>query len=591
MNQNSKTLRIAFGAALIGLALSRLSLAQESDASKKRPDIRKLSQHFVDAKSSEPWHFAPKSNIEEVSLSEHRGLVTIREAGKGQDIKGLLKSPIRLDEYPAPWEFHLGILQNHLGQKGLSEKQINYAIGLNLAVTFSDPKTWPKDRSKPPADLKSLQLFVVHLGSIGENYRLGIPAVRRTPLNMGDHSPEVYMFYGRGDLAPSIIGNWKFGYSWVGPDPNEAGTWSKRGGPADMMIRFRVSMLSPTSLQIGAGYGDHPGWRMRTVDVSKFGPITGIWEIGPIVSLDRWIPDVLASDLKLNETPVWLKSFENRQKVLGKSNSTKTTLADLKKSFQVQPPDPRFAYYIDYATFHANGPADIDQLSDEFNYPGFLADRKFYVEGNGICETHSNPGHMTVTLFGHNSSWAMCPILRAGSVDFSVRKPPFEIETSFIAPGEDSAWNLWWNVGMFDSKDKFHQWQPGLKFIPGKGVRFFDLFNVEPDQISRSKELDLKFEPQFPKLSPGGKPIGMLIQIPDKDHLRIGFRADAKAPWKFSSTFDAGKAFGGIARFSYPCLVSFTGRGVGYKGWGSGNWPNFQKFRIDYIRFRYGLTK
>ncbi|GIT28600.1 MAG: hypothetical protein Ct9H300mP1_06460 [Planctomycetaceae bacterium] len=110
-----------------------------------------------------------------VSLSEHRGLVTLREAGKGQDIKGLLKSPLRLDDYPAPWEFHLGILQNHLGQKGLSEKQINYAIGLNLAVTFSDPKTWPKDRSKPPADLKSLQLFVVHLGSIGENYPGGNP--------------------------------------------------------------------------------------------------------------------------------------------------------------------------------------------------------------------------------------------------------------------------------------------------------------------------------------------------------------------------------------------------------------------------------
>lgn len=336
MNRKSKTLRIAFGAILVGLALSRLSLAQEGEASKKRPDIRKLSQHFVDAKSSEPWHFEPKSNIEEVSLSEHRGLVTIRESGKGQDIKGLLKSPIRLDEYPAPWEFHLGILQNHLGQKGLSEKQINYAIGLNLAVTFSDPKTWPKDRSKPPSDLKSLQLFVVHLGSIGENYRLGIPAVRRTPLNMGDHSPEVYMFYGRGDLAPSVNGNWKFGYSWVGPDPNEAGTWSKRGGPADTMIRFRVSLLSPMSLQIGAGYGNHPG---------------------------------------------------------------------------------------------------------------------------------------------------------------------------------------------------------------------------------------------------------------DTDHLRIGFRSGVKAPWQFSSTFDAGKAFGGIARFSCPCLVSFTGRGVGYKGWGSGNWPNFQKFQIDYVRFRYGLTK
>ena len=557
----------------------------------QRPDIRKLSQHFIDARDSSPWHFAPAGNIKDVSLSEHRGLVTLREAGKGQDIKGLLKSPLRLDDYPAPWEFHLGILQNHLGQKGLSEKQINYAIGLNLAVTFSDPKTWPKDRTKPPADLKSLQLFVVHLGSIGENYRLGIPAVRRTPLNMGDHSPEVYMFYGRGDLAPNLNGNWKFPYSWVGPDPSDAGTWSKRGGPADTIIRFRVSLRSPTSLQIGAGYGDHPGWRMRNVDVSKFGAITGIWEIGPIISLDKWIPSVLAKDLKLNETPVWLEAFRKRQKVLGKGAADKPTLDAIKKSLQVEPPDPRFGYYIDYATFHANGPADIDQLSDEFNIPGFLADRKFYVEGNGICETHSNPGHMTVTLFGHNSSWAMCPILRAGAVDFSVRKPPFEIETSFIAPGAAAAWNLWWNVGMFDKAKKFHQWQPGLKFIPGKGVRFFDLFNVEPAQVSRNRELNLQFAAGFPKLPAGGKPIGMLIQIPDKDHLRIGFRTDARSPWVFSESFDAGRAFGGIAKFSYPCLVAFTGRGVGGKGWGSGNYPGFQKFQIDYVRFRYGLTK
>ncbi len=310
--------------------------------SQVRPDIRKLSQHFINEKDTGPWQFVPRENIKEVSLSEHRGLVTIRENSKGKDIKGLLKSPISLAEYPAPWEFHLGILQNHLAQKGLSEKQINYAIGLNLAVTFSDPKTWPKDRTKPPADIKSLQLFVVHLGSIGENYRLGIPAVRRTPLNMGDHSPEVYMFYGRGDLAPKLNGNWNFSYSWVGPDPTDAGTWSKRGGPADTAIRFRVSLLSPTSLQVGAGYGNHPGWRMRNVDVSKFGRITGIWEIGPIVSLDHWIPKVLAKDLKLNETPVWLKSFRNRQKVLGKSDDAKGTLNAIEKSFEVESPDPRF---------------------------------------------------------------------------------------------------------------------------------------------------------------------------------------------------------------------------------------------------------
>lgn len=277
--------------------------------------------------------------------------------------------------------------------------------------------------------------------------------------------------------------------------------------------------------------------------------------------------------------------------MLGKSDQAKGTLNAIDRSFAVEPPDPKFAYYIDYATFHANGSGNIDHLSDEFNIPGFLADQKFYVEGNGICETHSNPGHMAVTLFGHNSSWAMCPILRSGGVDFSVRKPPFEIETSFVGPGDDSAWNLWWNVGVFDHQDKFHPWQPGLKFIPGKGVRFFDVFNVEPDQISRNTKLALKFESGFPKLPTGQMPIGMLIQVPDANHLRIGFRTDEKSPWVFSSTFDAGKAFGDMAKFAYPCLFSFTGRGVGGKGWGSGNYPGYQKFKIDYLRFRYGLTK
>ena len=350
-----------------------------------------------------------------------------------------------------------------------------------------------------------------------------------------------------------------------------------------------MSLISETTLEVGVGYGDHPGWRMRTVDVSEFGNITGIWEIGPIVSLDRWIPDVLATELSLDEPPVWLQSFRKRQRVL--NSATEATQDPMEELFQIDPPDTRFAYYIDYAVFHANGPDDIEHLSDDFNVPGFLADQKYYVEGNGICETHSHPGHMTVTLLGHNSSWAMCPILRDSGIDFSVRKPPFEIETSFIGPGDDAPWNLWWNVGVFDQDETFHQWQPGLKFIPAQGVQFFDLFNVEPDQVSRNESFGLEFDSEFPELPPGGEPIGMLIQVPDEYRLRIGFRADAASPWVFSSTFDARSTLGRITKFGYPCLVSFQGRGVGGKGWGTGNYPNYQKFRIDYIHFRYGLTE
>src|SRR5207247_2279076 len=130
--------------------------------------IRKLSQHFTNPNGDlTPWIFVPQDNIKSLSTSENPGMLTIREAGRGKDIKGILKDPIRIDEYPLPWEFHLGLVQNYLAVKGLSEKQINYATGLNLAVTFSDPSKWPKNRTELPPDSHFIQLFVVHLGSVG----------------------------------------------------------------------------------------------------------------------------------------------------------------------------------------------------------------------------------------------------------------------------------------------------------------------------------------------------------------------------------------------------------------------------------------
>src|SRR5690242_17976640 len=96
-------------------------------------DIRRLSQHFLKGTTdTAPWRFVPEANIESLSLTEHPGVVTIWEAGKGQDIKGILNDPIRIDEYPLPWEYHLGLVQNYQAMKGISENQINYAIGLNL---------------------------------------------------------------------------------------------------------------------------------------------------------------------------------------------------------------------------------------------------------------------------------------------------------------------------------------------------------------------------------------------------------------------------------------------------------------------------
>ena len=83
---------MTFRASICGLSIAGLILASNGVTqaqAKKQLDIRKLSQHFIDEKDSGPWQFSPSNNIKETSLTEHRGLVTIREAGQGQDIKGL----------------------------------------------------------------------------------------------------------------------------------------------------------------------------------------------------------------------------------------------------------------------------------------------------------------------------------------------------------------------------------------------------------------------------------------------------------------------------------------------------------------------
>src|SRR5689334_15278248 len=68
-------------------------------------DIRALSQHFnKPGQAIDPWIFIPRENIKEFSTEEHPGLATIYEAGKGRDIKGLLRDPIPIGTYPLPWE-------------------------------------------------------------------------------------------------------------------------------------------------------------------------------------------------------------------------------------------------------------------------------------------------------------------------------------------------------------------------------------------------------------------------------------------------------------------------------------------------------
>jgi hypothetical protein len=553
-------------------------------------NISSLSQHFTEPNNISPWMFVPKDNIRAIDTTEHPGLLTIWEAGKGKDIKGILKDPIKIDDYPLPWEFQLQFAQNEQAFKAATsdkDRQLNYAIGLNLAITFSDPSTWPKDRTQMPPDTHSLQLFVVHLGNYGEMYRTGLPQIRNSPLNYYDPSPETYLVYERGDLAPALAGNWQIPFIWTGyqpPKPGQLGSaagwsWLADQGPASFYVRFRARMISATQLEIGFGYGLGVGWRMRPIDVSKFGKITGIWQIGPIVALDHWIPDKLAPELGIHPPPA------------------------------VQLPDPSYEYFVDYATFYGNGPQNLQDLSVDYDIPGYEGtDQKWFQEGNAIAETLTHPGYLTVTLMGMNGAWGMAPMLSAdmpgglGYVDLTKFKPPWEVEASFIAPGKTTPWNLFLFFTLFDKKGVGHLWTPGLENFPGLGVKYINYFiNPKTEGAGFSNEADfnkefniegqhninVRFEKELPQSILTHKPVFMLVQLLDQHQVRVGFKAHKADPWIFSKPFDTTNLFGPIAKIQLPEFMSKQGD-QWEKGWGAGNYPYFQQFLIRYVHFRYG---
>ena len=263
---------------LLIIVLAQLGLRRSTAAER---EISGFDQHFNRPGANvNPWVFVPQENIKEFSTEEHPGLATIYEAGRGQDIKGILKDPIRIGAYRLPWEFQTSFVQSFNLTAGVGAKtQVNSAIGLNVVVTTSDPADWPADRNKRPPKSHEFQLLVVHLGCTGEA-GVGLPQFSSEP------HPETYLVWGRGDLGRTVMGNWGIPYVWIGDG-------AKYAGPASPQLFFRCVLHSPTRLSVGIKFDASHGWNMREIDCSEYGPITGIWEIGPVISADRWIPDVL----------------------------------------------------------------------------------------------------------------------------------------------------------------------------------------------------------------------------------------------------------------------------------------------------------
>ena len=131
---------------------------------------------------------------------------------------------------------------------------------------------------------------------------------------------------------------------------------------------------------------------MRTIDCSEYGPITGVWEIGPIISADRWIPDVLCRNLPQVKGPHPL--------MLGGGNAaayTQTMTPVIAP--KPEPPNPGYEYYVDYCVFFGLEPRPFEKFSDEFNILGYLGQWQVQ-EQCTLMDTHSHPGHLMLKLLG-----------------------------------------------------------------------------------------------------------------------------------------------------------------------------------------------
>jgi hypothetical protein len=532
-------------------------ILRAADAETAVQNISALDQHFNRPGADiAPWVFVPQENLKEFSTEEHPGLATIYEAGRGQDIKGILKDPIRIGDYRLPWEFQTSLVQSFNLTAGVGAKtQVNSAIGLNVVVTTSDPSDWPAERTKRPPNSHEIQLLVVHLGCTGEA-GAGLPQFSSEP------HPETYLVWGRGDLGRTAMGDWRIPYVWIGDG-------AKYAGPASPQLFFRCVLLSPTRLSVGIKFDASHGWNMREIDCSEYGPITGVWEIGPIISADRWIPDVLCRNLPQvkGPHPLMLGAGDPKQ-----YTQTMTPVV----APRPEPPNPDYEYYIDYCVFFGADPRPFEAYSDEFDIPGYLG-RWQAQEQCTLMDTHSHPGNLMLKLLGPGLGTGF-GAAGGSSLKLSDYPPPWEIETSFTAPDDTLPWNYWMNFIILDRQGKsIGMWTPGVENDPkAKQHRSFP-----------SGSLHVRFAKPIPESILAAKPLGMLIQCLDDSHVRLGFRAKSSDTWFLSEIYDAKAGLGTeIGAFGMHCWSTTTGRMYGARRGG----PMYQKFLVDYVRYRYGLT-
>src|SRR5262245_55474277 len=287
-----------------------------------------------------------------------------------------------------------------------------------------------------------------------------------------------------------------------------------------------MALVSPTQLAVVIKFDASHGWNMRTIDTSEYGPITGVWEIGPIISADRWIPDVLCRNLAQLKGPHPLFLGEERPA----DSPPKMTAV---RAPRPEPPNPNYEYYVDYCVFFGSSPRPFEKFSDEFDTLGYLG-RWQVQEQCTLMDTHSHPGYLMLKLLGPGLGTGF-GAAGGSSLRLADYPPPWEIETSFIAPDDSIPWNYWMNFVLLDKKGRnLGMWTPGIENDPkAKRHRPFS-----------SSTLKVKFPSEVPESILAAKPVSMLIQCIDGSHVRLGFRASDKDPWFLSEVHDVTKDLG-----------------------------------------------
>ncbi len=418
-----------------------------------------------------------------------------------------------------------------------------------------------------PQDLRWFQLLAVHLGATGME-GLGLPQFSRLP------TPETYLVWGRGNFGLTVRGDWQIPHLW-------AGDGVRKSGPASDQLYFRLRVVNSTTLDVGLRFDTSHPFNMRRIDCSKYGEITGIWEVGPVFSCDRWIPDTLCRNLTWKRRPQ-----SSMGELIGSVDENGKYSSRWMKYYKTPdpvPPQTKYGYYVDYCVFYERHGDYLEEFSDDFNIQGQLSKWQASPHGATI-DTHNHPGYMTLNILNTGRFAGFLPV-GAPDLDLDVIQPPCEVEIGFIPPADRDPWNFFMDWQVFDQNgEEGRRWRPGVLHLPGENKHVF-VNGIQDTASQRNGDVfQVRFTDEPPESILSAEPLYMLVQAVDASHVRVGFRAKSTDPWYLSETCDVTPSLGGpIGKLGKIAWGTFNvGTSVGT--------PHRQQFLVDYVYTRKHLT-